>query len=467
MSDDANQLTVQKAVTTPVEPEILDVEWEKSFSTEEATVLPPSSSLRTILAGLVIIGVTFFGAGIWAATAPIASAVTAQGLVVVIGKQRSIQHLEGGIIGEIRVREGDMVQAGDTLFLLDPTAASANVARLQTQRDNQLAIRDRLNAERTGSKTITFDRELLENVHEPVAAKAMAVQTQEFIERRKTIEGTIEVLEQRIDQLNSRIEGFNAQKEARRVQLKILDEEIEVLSKLTEEQLVSRSRVLLLMRQQAEVAGDIGNIDAQIAGTREQIGETNLQIIQIQQEARETIVALLSQTEAQIADLGQQLSVAKDVLKRGVIKAPISGIVQDLNISTIGGVISPGETLMKIAPASDDFLIEAQVSPLDIDKVSLDQEAEIRFSALDLRSTPSIFGNVVTKSGDRVVDTPDKAPYYRIQIKASAEELGKLEDNQLQAGMPAEVLIKTKDRTLLNYLAKPLTDAISRGLTEE
>ncbi|MBO0346807.1 HlyD family type I secretion periplasmic adaptor subunit [Roseibium limicola] len=429
---------------------------------------PPSVIARTVIIGLVIVGLTFVGAGVWAATAPLASAVTAHGTLVVVGRQRTVQHLEGGIVAALHVKEGMRVEAGDVLLSLDPTSAQSMVERLQSQVDTQLAIRDRLHAELFGREKIIFDPNLINRKDLSGPATAMQVQEQEFSERQKTLQGTVDVLQQRIEQLGSSIDGMEAQKVSKKSQVELIGEESISLEKLLDKGLARRSSLLALQREAASLAGDVGEIDAEIARSREQIGEARLQIIQAKQEMREKIVSQLADTESRLVDLLQQLVVADDVLKRVDILAPISGIIQELNINTVGGVVTPREPLMEIAPDAGELLVEAQVSPLDIDKISLGQEAEVRFSALDLRTTPSIFGTVTTTSGDRIVDQYGRnAPYYRVQVATTAKELKKLGDQKLQAGMPAEVLIKTKDRTLLNYFMKPLTDAMSRGMREE
>ena len=230
--------------------------------------------------------------------------------------------------------------------------------------------------------------------------------------------------------------------------------------------LTNKSRVLELQRGSAQLGGEIGEISAQIGRSQQQISEADMQIIQTRQQFREDVVSQLRNAESRAADLRQQLLVADDISKRLDILAPQSGTVQNLVVSTIGGVIAPGEILMEIAPKDGDFLVEAQVSPLDIDSVTLGQPAEVRFSALDLRTTPVVMGKVVSRSGDRI-EQNNRAPYFRVQVETPPEEMAKLQGRPLQAGMPAEVLIQTQERTLMNYLTKPLTDQIMRGMNEQ
>jgi HlyD family type I secretion membrane fusion protein len=429
-------------------------------------VTAPVSARGTIIVGMGIVLVTFFGAGVWAATAPLASAVTAPGTVISAGRLRTVQHLEGGIAKSLHVTEGQKVEAGDVLIELDETQAEATVKRLSTQLDTQLALQARLNAERGDAETIDFPHDLLSRADDPRVAEILEGQRQEFNERRKSLVGTIELLEQKITQLQRTIEGLQAQKVSKNQQVTLIGEELVGLESLLKKGLTNKSRVLELQRVAAQLDGDIGDITAQIGRAEQQISEANMQIIQTRQQFREDVVSRLRDAESKRSDLQQQLFVARDIMKRLTIRVPQSGTVQNLAITTVGGVIAPGETLMEIAPEGSDFLVEAQLSPLDIDNVIIGQKAEVRFSALDLRTTPVVMGEVVARSGDRI-EPSNRPPYYRVQIRTPPREMKKLEGRKLQAGMPAEVLIQTSERTLINYLTKPLTDQLVHGMNEQ
>jgi HlyD family secretion protein/epimerase transport system membrane fusion protein len=426
----------------------------------------PVSARGPIVAGLVIVLVTFFGAGVGAPTAPLASAVAAPGTVIFAGKRRAIQHLEGGIIAKLHVREGQEVQAGDVLITLDETQARATVNRLRTQLDTQLALEARLSGEQSGAKAVAFPPELLDRASDTKVEQILAGQRQEFDERQKTLVGTVDLLNQKITQLKQTIDGLDSQKRSKEQQVTLIREELNALESLLRKGLTNKSRVLELQRGSAQLGGEIGEIGAQIGRSQQQISEAGMQIIQTRQQFREDVVSQLRNAESRAADLRQQLLVADDISKRLDILAPQSGTVQNLVVSTIGGVIAPGEVLMEIAPKEGDFLVEAQVSPLDIDSVTIGQPAEVRFSALDLRTTPVIMGKVMSRSGDRI-EQNNRAPYFRVQVETSPEEMAKLQGRPLQAGMPAEVLIQTQERTLMNYLTKPLTDQIMRGMNEQ
>ncbi|KQT68916.1 MULTISPECIES: HlyD family type I secretion periplasmic adaptor subunit [unclassified Aureimonas] len=428
-------------------------------------VTAPVSARGTILAGLAIVATTFFGAGVWATTAPLASAVTAPGTVVYAGKRRSVQHLEGGIVRTPHVLEGQEVKEGDLLLTLDPTQSDATLARIRNQLDVQLATEARLTAEQRGLETIAFPKDLLDRRGEEAVDKAMSGQTQEFDERRKTILGTVDLLDRKVGQLERTIEGLKAQQDSKERQVQLIREELGSLQGLLRKGLTNKSRVLELQRGAAQLDGDIGDIVSQIGRAEQQISEARMQTLQVRQQFREDVVAQLRTAESKGADLQQQYLVAKDVQGRMDIRAPQSGTVQNLVATTVGGVIGAGQLLMEIAPKSGAFLVEAQVSPLDIDNVSIGQAAEVRFSALDLRTTPVVMGRVVSRSGDQI-ESPNRAPYFRVQVETPPEEMNKLGGRQLQAGMPAEILIQTRERTLMNYLTKPLTDQLARGMNE-
>lgn len=452
--EDARRLPI--ATKGPVSP-------ERQAIPEAAAA--PVSARGTIMVGLAIVVTTFFGAGVWASTAPLASAVTAPGTVVYAGKRRSVQHLEGGIVKTPHVREGQEVKAGDLLLTLDPTQSDAMLARIRNQLDLSLALQARLRSEQLGKESIAFAPDLLARRGEETVAQALDGQELEFDERRKTILGTVDLLNQKVGQLDRTIEGLRAQQLSKERQVNLIREELGSLEGLLRKGLTNRSRILELQRGAAQLDGDIGDITSQIGRAEQQISESRMQTIQVRQQFREDVVAELRAAESSGADLQQQYLVAKDVQGRMEIRAPQSGTVQNLVATTVGGVVGAGQLLMEIAPKNGEFLVEAQVSPLDIDNVSIGQAAEVRFSALDLRTTPVVMGKVVSRSGDQI-ESANRAPYFRVQVETPPEEMNKLSGRQLQAGMPAEILIQTRERTLIDYLTKPLTDQLARGMNE-
>ena len=427
-----------------------------------------SSSIRgTVATGATIVFATFFGFGVWAATAPLAGAVAASATLAAEGQRRSIQHLEGGIVRHILIQEGQEVERGQVLIQLDPLAPTAQLMRLRTQLDTQRALEARLRAEREASPDIVFPPELLARAeNDPEIASILVGQRQQLTERMTTLSGQIAILNQRIEQLRSQIAGRNEQHVSHIAQIAILQDELNALTPLLKRGIVAKPRLLALQRDIARLEGLLAENSANIQVAEQSIHETELQITQTSQQRLDEVITELREAEARIADLDQQTRVAADVLNRLDILAPQSGVVQNLQVSTEGGVINPGETLLEIAPISEQLLIQSRVSPNDVANVTVGQEAEVRFVSLDLRRTPEIIGHVVTLSGDRLIDEITGTPYFLAQVRTSPQEMEKLAGQRVHAGMPAEVFIQTGDRTLLQYLTKPLTDAISRGLNE-
>lgn len=435
---------------------------------QKAAARPSSALSGVVVFGLAVVLIAFVGLGGWAAVAPLASAIPAPAVLSVKGERKQIQHLEGGIVDKILVEEGEYVEKGQLLVLLDRIQAGATTSRLRLQIDQQLAIKARLQAELSDAPDIEFPDELLSRADDPQVMQIIATEKDQFEARRESFNGQIRILEQRITQLQDQIRGLQVQRQSRLDQLKIFADEVVGLRELYEKGYTPRTQVLAVERAMENLKGATGSDDAEIAQVRNSIGESETQIINLKQRFREDAVSQLRENQANIADLRERMTVAQDVLRRVEIRAPQSGIAQNVKTHTIGGVVRGGEVLMEIAPQNEELLVEAKVAPTDIDGVTIGQEAEVRFSALNLRTTPSIFGTVRSVSGDRLIEEGTGQPYFLARVEVSAEERAKLGDDvRLSAGMPAEVLINTGERTALQYLLKPLTDAMSRGLTEE
>ncbi len=431
-----------------------------------ARTVPSSETRGLVLAGFLVIGATFGGFGGWAAVAPIDSAAIAPGSLVVESQRKVVQHLEGGIVSEILVQEGDPVTAGQVLVRLDSTQSRASTEMSRKQRDFAMARQARLTAEKDGLKTITFAPELLARRNEPEVVDLLASEERLFLERTRSLTGQIALLQERIAQSNDQIRGMQAQRKAWTTQTEIMGHELVGLKELLEKGWMSRTRVLEMERNLAGLKGQIGSADAQIAQARNQIGEAEMQMRQREQEFREKSVAELGEVEKLLSDLTERLSVSRDMLKRTDVLAPQDGHVQRLAVHTVGGVVRPGESLMEIVPQHDRLIIEAQISPLDISGIAVGQETEVRFSALKSRTTPVIFGTIDTLSADRITDTQRNQVYYLARIVISDTERTKLGDQKLQAGMPADAVIKTGERTLLEYLIKPMQDSMAKAITE-
>ncbi|MBF97273.1 MAG: secretion protein HlyD [Pelagibacterales bacterium] len=446
------------------EPLALASNYEPPFSSHR----PSSSSKSIVIIGIIIVVSIFLGLGVWAATAPLAKAVAAAAQLSVRGDKKRVQHYEGGIVAAIDVSEGEKVSQGQLLVSMDPLQANATLTRVRDQLSQGLALQDRLESELKEENTITFSSDILDRVTEDEGViEIIEAEQKHFFARRETLNGHLQILRQRQDQLVNEIKGLEIQKASRIKQRAIFRDELKGLRQLYEKGYYPKTKILAMERAIVQLEGAIGNDSALIARAISAQGEAKNQIVSLRQRFREDVVALLQDTKAKISDLHERLLVAKDVLQRIEIRAPRSGIVQAVQVHTIGGVVAAGQVLMEIAPVDDDLVVKATISPMDVDNLAVGQEAEVRLTGLNLRSTPAIYGSVASISGDALTDSNTGAPFFLARIEIRESERKKLGDTKLSAGMPAEVLINTGERTVLDYILKPLKDAIARGLNEE
>jgi HlyD family type I secretion membrane fusion protein len=431
---------------------------------------PPRISFRTgpyVLAGALIIFAMFGALGTWSALTPLSGAVIAPGVVTVYSKRKTIQHLEGGIVAQILVRDGDHVDHGQLLIRLADTRARANLAVLNSRLDVLRARDARLKAERNRRFRIEFPEILLARREEPGITQILGSEAELFSARQNALEGEIKILEQRIAQLDQQILGLGAQQQANEAQISLIEEELRGLRELYEKGYVSKTRILELERRQQELKGERGRSIAEMARAREGVGEAELQIIQVRNRFREDVATELHEVQSDMLDLQERYVAAADELQRLEVRAPQSGIVVGLDVHTVGAVISPGQPILDIVPHEDELIIEAQVAPRDIDKVSIGLEAVVRLSAFDLRSTPELLGTVFATSADRLIEDASREPYYLVGARIPDSELQKLRDFELVPGMPAEVFITTGERTALSYLIKPLADGLARAFRDD
>lgn len=425
-----------------------------------------SSSRRFIVLGFIVVVVLFGGIGTWAATAQLSSAAIAPGVVAVDTNWRTIQHLEGGIVAAIFVRDGDHVEKGDLLLRLDATRAEASITIIEGQLDLALATEARLIAERDGADAIVFPTALTERRGEPEVAMIMSGQQLLFVARRDSLAGQVDILNQRINQLRKQIDGLQVQQSASYAQIALIEQELEGLRELYEEGYVTRSRILALERESERLRGERGEDLAAIAEAEAAIGEASLQILQLEKGLREEVVAELRDVQSEIFDLEQRQIGAADILNRIDVRAPAGGTVLGLNAHTVGGVISPGDDIMNIVPEGDPLIIEARVQPNDIENVVTGQTAEVRFSGLSQRDTPTLNGQVLTISADRLTDQQRGEDFYEARVIIPQNEIERLNDVELVPGMPAEVMILTGERTALNYLLEPIQAGLNRSFRE-
>ena len=416
--------------------------------------------------GALIVLVTFGIFGVWSFFAPMDSSALAPGVVVVKSFKKTVQHLDGGIVAKILVKDGDLVKEGDTLIALDDAQIKAQLGIAFGQYFSLAAQVARLEAERDQKAQIDFSK-MLDDGGDSRAKEAKFAETNAFLARKNAYEGQIAVLQQRVSQISSKVQGLKAQVESKQALVSSFAEEIKDLKELLVEGFADKLRVRELERQHALQTGEMAQIAAEVATNQLLISETRLQILQLQKQFQEEVAAKLSEAQTQLNDATQRVNANRDKLDRILIKAPASGMVMGLAVHTEGGVIPPGHPILDVVPQDAELIIEAQVSPMDIDRVVVGLQAEVRFSAFKQSKTPRMFGQVTQLSADRLVDQKTGAPYYlaRVELTAdSRQELGKL---QLLPGMPAEVLINTGERTLFEYLAQPATNAIARSFIED
>ncbi len=420
-----------------------------------------------ILAGYVTIALAFGVFGTWAATASLASGIVASGTVSVESNRKSIQHLEGGIVKEILVKEGDIVEAGAPLVVLDPTQAQGNFAVMRTRQMILQATEARLMAESLDAQSVEFPAHLTNSQNAEDLA-ALEMQRTLFADRKATKDGQVSILRVRKDQLSEEIMGLEVQLEATEEQRSSIEEEVRRLTTGQESGVVSTNQLSQLTRQSLELQGNYGRLVAEIAKIKQSIAETELQILQINQEFVERAGNELRDIRDQLNEVSERYIVAKDVLERTTVRAPVRGMVQGIMVHTTQGVIRSAEPLMDIIPLDDDLIISARIRPLDIDSVSVGSVAEVKFSSFQSRTTPVIFGEVQVLSQD-VFDPKDgrTEPYYVGRVRVADENVPDEIKGRLVPGMPADVIIATGERTLFQYMIKPLQDSFSKGMREQ
>lgn len=443
------------------------VESEHHVADGEPGAKASSNARPYMLSGVAVVLCVFGGLGAWAALAPLSGAVIAPGVIVVDSNQKTVQHLEGGIVSEIFVRDGDRVAAGDRLVRLDDTRAAANLAILDGQLHVLRARETRLLAERDNKETLAFPNDLLALKDRADILAILEGEQDQRQTRRATLDGEMAIIEERVAQFRDEIGGLESQVAAKIRQIALIDRELDGLRQLYEKGYAPLTRILALEREAERLAGERGEHTAEIARARGGIGEAELEIVQLRKTFREEVVADLRDAQTQIFDLSQRRVAAADDVRRVEVRAPIGGIVMGLGIHTLGGVVSPGQPILSIVPSNDQLVVEAQVAPNDIDKVTIGLTAIVRLSAFNLRTTPELLGDVVTVSPDRYVDEATGHQYYKARVAIRDSELAHLDGLELLPGMPAEVFINTGERKALSYFVKPFADRLARTFRED
>jgi HlyD family secretion protein/epimerase transport system membrane fusion protein len=420
--------------------------------------------LRT---GMALILVFLGGFLVWGAIVPIAGGAVAPGVISPDGNRRIVQHLEGGIISALRVRDGDKVTAGQTLVVLESIQPRTVFNALQHQYYTLLAVQARLLAEQAGQEQVDFPAELLAALSNPDLRRIVEGQRLMFVVRRAAHEHRTQVLRQRIEQSREQIGALRAQLTSAEQQLVLIADELRGKEQLLRQGLVPRPEVLRLQRTQAEIQGRWGEHQGMIARAGQVIGETEMQILALDSERLDKVAEQFDKVRVELSSVTERLQASRDVLTRTVVTAPISGNVVNLRFMSVEGVIRPGEPILDIVPDEEKLLIDARVSPVDIDVVHIGLTAQVRLTAYSSRGLPRINGVVRSVSADRLVDQATSQPYYLARVEVDREELERLGSAvELVPGMPAEVLIVRTERTMLRYLLEPFRDAFRRSFRE-
>lgn len=415
--------------------------------------------------GYAALFVTFGLFGSWAAFAPLNSAALATGVVTVKSYRKTVQHLEGGIVKAIYVRDGDQVKAGDTLLELDGTQTLAELEMVRSQLIASVALGARLVAERDELKAVNFKQDA--HSSDPRVIEAQLNEMQVFQARRSANLGEIGVLQKRAVQLDEQIRGINAVIAGKQKESAFYDEEVGDLTALLKEGFVDKQRLREQQRNSVRLQSEIAELRSSIAGARLQIGETELQMVQLNKKFIADVVTQQSEVQTKIFDLSERAAAITEQVARLRVQAPEAGMVMGMQVHTVGGVIAPGTPLLDLVPATEDLVVETQISPMDIDRIAIGKLADIRFSAFNSATTPVIEGRVSKISADRLVNEQTGVPYYLGRVELTEKGRKLLGSLVLVPGMPAEVLINTGERTLLNYLVQPATNAFARSLIEE
>lgn len=428
-----------------------------------------SRSIRPIvILGATIIFVTFGVFGGWAAVAKLDSAVVAPGTISLDGNRKVVQHLEGGIVEEIFVKEAGHAEEGQVLLRLNDVEARSNLQVLEYRQNLSRVSEARLLAERGLAEAIDLPAELLMEDLAPELKAAVHDQKGLFEDRRSILQSQTEILSSRVEQTYEQIGGLELQKSALERRLANYNELLDRMRDGAERGLIQNNVLSQREDELIQIESDLGGIISEIAQAKNVISETKLQALQVSQEYRERANTELDAVRGELSELNERVKVARDVLTRTEITAPAAGSIQNLQVHTIGSVIRPGDVLMEIVPMDEELIITARVTPLDIDNVAPGYDTEVRFSAFKARLTPIVLGKVETVSEDVITPSnPNEMPYYLARIHVEEEDIDDDIRSRITAGMPADVVITTGERTVVHYLTSPLMDAVRKSMLEE
>ncbi len=416
--------------------------------------------------GMLVLVAFVGGLGYWSATVPLAGGALAPGVIAPEGSRRTVQHYEGGIVQELRVSEGEMVERGAPLLILGDMASQTKHAALLSKQLALQAKRARLEAEKTGLEAVSYPGDLR---GQAMAAGPVAWQDKIFEARRLEFNARRQVLEQRLNQLAAQVQGYQALVKSQTDQLSFLREEAGAKERLLEKGFARLPDALRLRRMMAEAVGRLGELQSNIAAAEQKQMETRFELTALETERSARIAVEFDEVSNELRDVEERIRAAADVLKRSIVRAPVTGRVANLKVRTIGGVVRRGEDILDIVPSEERLLVEARLSPLDIDVVHAGLSAEVTLSAYAGSNTPRVKGTVLMISADSATQSAAEGekPYYLARVAVDRSELSKIGENvRLTPGMPADVMIVTGERTMLNYLLQPFRDALDKSFRQ-
>lgn len=432
-------------------------------NTEDALNLDTKVVVRWGLLALILGGGGFL---VWAITAPLSQGVPVSGFIKVEGSSKAVQHLHGGIVDKILVKEGDKVEIGQAVIALNDTQLKAQFGIVETQLISALAIEARLVAERSGAGSVNYPKFLTDQFALPQVQEVISVQNQLFKTRRTSLLNEEAILRETITGLEKQIEGSVALEKSRSNQLKLFTDELKAMQPLYEQGYIPRTRMFELERAISSLEGQRSGDLAVIGRAQSQIGEIRLKILQSKEIYQKEVETQFTEVQRQVSDLKERYTATRDELDRVIVRSPATGVVFGLTVNTVGGVITAGQKLMDISPASNSLLIEAQIPTHLIDNVKTDLDADISFPALDRFDISHIQGKLVYISADRFTDPKTDEPYYLGRVMVTPEGMQELKGHALQPGMPANVVIITGQRTMFGYLIRPIVSRLHFAFTE-
>ncbi|WP_254451521.1 HlyD family type I secretion periplasmic adaptor subunit [Ruegeria sp. HKCCA5763] len=419
------------------------------------------------LVGFLALFLLVGGLGYWAVKTRLAGAIVSSGVIEVQSNRQVVEHPDGGVVGEIFVRDGDVVSSGDMLLRLDDTFLSSEQTIVEAQLFELLVRRARLEAERDGLTPAELTTQLTEVQKEyGIGADLIAGQQNLFEARLETLSRQDEQLRKQVVQIESEIEGTQAQLVSLRRQVELIEDELEDQQSLLNRGLTQTSRVLALQREEASLNGEIGRLEAAVARLRGQIASTEIQIVELTATRREEAITTLRDVQAQVAELSERRLSLSERLTRLDIRAPVTGRVYGSQVFALQSVVQPGEPMMYIVPQDTPLLVAARVDAIHVDQLHVGQPVALRFPAFNQRETPELDGQVYNVSADTFTDEQSGFTFYRAEVELNDEQIDRLNGQELLPGMPVEALIKTDERTPLSYLVKPMADYFNRAFRE-